>query len=131
MKWSSNKIDSEVFDYVRFKTERGSEMQTLEECLLMYRQRLRRLLYQHGVPSNPAVDDAWILDRVEELVDIDKSSRKDGGHSVSPSCDMCDRPAEWVRKTQFSGNHYFCDEDAHKESNFGQEDPSCFVWKKL
>jgi hypothetical protein len=43
-------------------------VQTFEECLLMYRQRLRELLYQHGVASNPGVEDTWILDQVEELV---------------------------------------------------------------
>lgn len=42
-------------------------MQTFAECLLMYRQRLRQILWEAGVPSNPAVDDSWILDRVKEL----------------------------------------------------------------
>jgi hypothetical protein len=43
-------------------------MQTLEECLLMYRHRLRTALYKAGVPSNPGVTDEWILDRVDELI---------------------------------------------------------------
>jgi len=39
-----------------------------EVFFLMYRRRLRQLLYEAGVPSNPAVTDEWILDRVTELV---------------------------------------------------------------
>jgi hypothetical protein len=54
----------------------GDQMQTSEECLLMYRHRLRQLLHQEGIPSNPGVDDAWILDRLEELV----SGLKSGSH---------------------------------------------------
>lgn len=97
-------------------------MQTTEECLLLYRHRLRQLLYQHGVMSNPAVDDVWILDRIEELVNKVQHL---------PICNVCDKPAEWVRETQFAGDHHFCDEHARKESNFGQEGSSDFAWKKL
>lgn len=66
-------------------------MQTIEECIEMYkkrlaeidpqakieinnvedlvevRQNLRRGLATRGLPSNPGVTDKWILDRVEEF----------------------------------------------------------------
>jgi len=43
-------------------------MQTMEQCLLRYRQRLRVLLDSTGTPSNPAVSDEWILNEIERLV---------------------------------------------------------------
>ena len=43
-------------------------MDSFEECLLKYRQRLRTILAKKSVASNPAVDDKWILDRIEELI---------------------------------------------------------------
>jgi hypothetical protein len=48
-----------------------------------------------------------------------------------PRCMECRKLARWVRVTQFSGNHHFCDEHAKKEANFGKEDPSYFFWRKL
>lgn len=39
-------------------------MQTLEESLLMYRQALLQVLAEAGVPSNPSVDDEWILNQI-------------------------------------------------------------------
>lgn len=47
------------------------------------------------------------------------------------TCLDCDQPAVWVRRTQFSGDHPFCDEHAHKEKNFGKEDPSYFFWARI
>jgi hypothetical protein len=44
------------------------------------------------------------------------------------TCDDCGQPAVFVRYTQFSGDHYFCEKHAKEESNFGQEDPSYFTW---
>jgi hypothetical protein len=46
-------------------------------------------------------------------------------------CDECDKPAVWVRRTQFAGNHYFCTTHAQREENFGQEDDSYFYWEQL
>ena len=48
-----------------------------------------------------------------------------------PLCDECDQPATWVRRTQFSGNHFFCTTHAEQKENFGQEDDSYFYWEKL
>lgn len=44
------------------------------------------------------------------------------------TCLECNKPAEWVRRTQFSGNHPYCDEHARQESDFGKEDNSYFYW---
>jgi hypothetical protein len=46
-------------------------------------------------------------------------------------CDECDKPATWVRRTQFSGNHYFCTLYAQREEDFDLDDPSYFFWQPL
>jgi hypothetical protein len=43
-------------------------MQTTEKCLLMYRTTLRQLLSDCGVPSNPGIDDVWILEKIVEKI---------------------------------------------------------------
>jgi hypothetical protein len=43
-------------------------MESMQECLLKYRLRLRQLLYEAGVMSNPGVMDDWILDRLAEVM---------------------------------------------------------------
>ena len=48
-----------------------------------------------------------------------------------PVCCEYSQPATWMRYTQFCGNHPFCEECAHKEKDFGKEDPSYFFWEKL
>ena len=42
---------------------------------------------------------------------------------------MCDKPADWIRGTQFAGNHPFCDEHARLERGFGIND-SYEYWYK-
>lgn len=51
--------------------------------------------------------------------------------SQNIECIMCENPAEWVRCTQFAGDHPFCDGCAKKEDDFGEDDPSYFYWHKL
>ncbi|GEM_PF-582176 len=46
------------------------------------------------------------------------------------TCDKCDKPAAWMRHTQFAGKHPFCTKDAKKERDFGKSDWS-FYWEKL
>ena len=41
-------------------------------------------------------------------------------------CDCCNEKAEWVRVTQFAGNHYFCDLHALLEEDFGKNDSYAF-----
>jgi hypothetical protein len=50
---------------------------------------------------------------------------------VVTRCDVCDQPAVWVRRTQFAGNHPFCDRHARAEADFGQEDDSYFFWEEF
>ena len=38
------------------------------------------------------------------------------------TCMMCDKPAVWIRSTQFAGDHPFCDEHARAEKGFGEND---------
>lgn len=37
-------------------------------------------------------------------------------------CIMCDKPAKYIRHTQFSGSHPFCGEHAKLESDFEESD---------
>ena len=46
-------------------------------------------------------------------------------------CNECDKPATWIRSTQFAGNHPFCSEHAKKEGDFGQSDPTYFYWYEI
>lgn len=46
------------------------------------------------------------------------------------NCIICDKPAQWVRSTQFAGEHPFCEEHATKESDFKENDSYQF-WYKL
>lgn len=46
-------------------------------------------------------------------------------------CLECHDVATWVRRTQFAGDHPYCQEHAEQEDNWGKEDPSYFVWEAL
>ncbi len=48
-----------------------------------------------------------------------------------PTCLECNKPATWIRATQFSGNHTYCDECAKRQEDFLKEDPSYFKWEQL
>lgn len=45
-------------------------------------------------------------------------------------CFICDKKANWLRATQFAGDHYFCEERAKKEEDFEKED-SMKYWYRL
>ena len=49
---------------------------------------------------------------------------------MTERCIECSEPADWVRSTQFAGDHPYCEFHALKESDFYQND-SYAVWKKL
>lgn len=49
--------------------------------------------------------------------------------SICCSC-LINSPA-WVRCTQFSGDHYYCNSCANKQIDFMKEDPSYFYWRKV
>lgn len=44
-------------------------------------------------------------------------------------CIECDKPAVWIRNTQFAGDHPYCKEHAKAESDFGEND-SYTYWSK-
>jgi len=44
------------------------------------------------------------------------------------TCCECGKPAEWMRYTQFSGNHPYCTECAKKEKDFPEGDGSYSDW---
>jgi hypothetical protein len=46
------------------------------------------------------------------------------------TCIECDQPAEWLRCTQFAGDHPYCLEHAELESDFMINDSYTF-WKEL
>ena len=45
-------------------------------------------------------------------------------------CDRCNEKAQWVRVTQFAGEHHFCDLHALMEEDFGQNDSYAF-WVEI
>lgn len=46
-------------------------------------------------------------------------------------CLMCEKPAKWLRVTQFSGEHPFCKEHAKLENDFKVTKSSYFYWTKI
>ena len=46
--------------------------ETYKEVLLLYRHRLRGVLWQVGVASNPGVTDDWLIQRIIEEVTRDR-----------------------------------------------------------
>ena len=45
------------------------------------------------------------------------------------TCLECNKPAKWVRSTQFAGDHPYCEEHAREEKDF-QENDSYAYWYK-
>lgn len=50
---------------------------------------------------------------------------------MTDKCSLCDSPANWVRVTQFSGSHYYCEYHAEEEPDFHEEDDSYHYWSKV
>ena len=46
-------------------------------------------------------------------------------------CIECDKPAKWVRSTQFAGKHPYCETHAELEPDFFEEDDDYQFWKEL
>jgi endogenous inhibitor of DNA gyrase (YacG/DUF329 family) len=42
--------------------------------------------------------------------------------TLNEVCIMCGKPADWIRSTQFAGDHPFCEQHAKKEDDFGVND---------
>ncbi len=47
---------------------------------------------------------------------------------VIEACTECPKNSEWVRRTQFAGDHFYCDLHAKLEKDFGNED-NYFFWQ--
>lgn len=45
-------------------------------------------------------------------------------------CIECNKKAEWIRSTQFAGDHPYCEEHAKLEKDFGDDD-SYKYWYKI
>ena len=45
-------------------------------------------------------------------------------------CITCNKPAMWVRCTQFAGQHPYCEEHSEEESDFLDDDSSTY-WKQI
>ena len=45
--------------------------------------------------------------------------------------DKCFKKTDWLRCTQFSGKHHYCDEHAKLQSDFNDCDQSYFYWVKI
>ena len=55
---------------------RESESNLWRGAFVELRVQLRQMLYEKGVPSNPAVDDQWIIDELRKLLGIDDSPHR-------------------------------------------------------
>lgn len=52
-------------------------------------------------------------------------------NKVIEMCLECGEPADWIRCTQFAGNHPYCDKHARLESDFEEEGDSYKDWHKI
>jgi hypothetical protein len=46
-------------------------------------------------------------------------------------CLECSEKATWIRNTQFSGKHPYCDKHARLEDDFSKDGGSYHVWEKI
>lgn len=46
-------------------------------------------------------------------------------------CLVCGQPAQWVRATQFAGDHPYCEHHAKKEDDFEDEGDSYSYWYEV
>ena len=51
----------------------------------------------------------------------EKIMKKEIEHTIE-TCLECNKPARWIRSTQFAGEHPYCEEHARLEKDFKQED---------
>jgi endogenous inhibitor of DNA gyrase (YacG/DUF329 family) len=50
---------------------------------------------------------------------------------MTEKCLECGKPANWIRHTQFAGDHPYCDEHARMEKDFDDMDDSYAYWSKV
>jgi hypothetical protein len=49
---------------------------------------------------------------------------------IKETCLECNKPAQWVRSTQFAGEHPYCEEHAIQEKDFHDAD-SYMYWYEI
>ncbi len=112
-----------------FKNQKAAAF-TIEELAMVL-----RLFDKYNPPSDIEIDaiEVKIKNRIEDIKDTLETLENtiNQSHQTRIKCDMCDKPAIWVRHTQFSGDHFFCDDCAKKENNFGKKDDSGYYWEKI
>ena len=64
------------------------------------------------------------LDQKIAEMHIDKRKKDD-------ICIECGAPADFVRSTQFAGEHPYCKEHALKQDDFGESDSSYNYWHRV
>jgi hypothetical protein len=72
--------------------------------------------------------EKWEYDTASMIPSLKKTEEKKPEKECS---NKCSKNATYVRRTQFSGDHYFCTDCAKKEKDFAKEDSSYFVWEKI
>ncbi len=50
---------------------------------------------------------------------------------MTDKCLECNEPAEWIRCTQFAGDHPYCDKHARQEKDFDDEPDSYSYWVEV
>ena len=72
-----------------------------------------------------------LSDELSTIRNREKVIRESFPEDLACCAPDCFEDAVWVRSTQFSGDHPYCDIHAKQESNFGQEDASYFYWDTI
>lgn len=83
---------------------------------LYTKEQVESLLDGDRISGNK-ITDKHLLEAFEEA----KNKPKKQMTPKVEKCFECDEPATWVRHTQFAGDHYYCDEHAHEEEDFGKK----------
>jgi hypothetical protein len=93
------------------------------------------------------IDDPFKIDRDAQLapgvtygdaldaaaLEIAKEIDKEVIHmmtKVKEPCLECGEESDWIRHTQFAGDHPYCDKHARLEKDFGEDDSYAF-WSKI
>jgi len=68
--------------------------------------------------------------RQTDAIKIIKRHIKDLKAADVPTCMECEKPAKWVRHTQFAGNHPYCKAHDKEQDDFSTNDSYEF-WSKV
>jgi hypothetical protein len=93
-----------------------------------------------GVANEYATALSEILPKLSDVLPLADAERREELRGVLTKaltsldgdgvrCLECSEPAVWVRRTQFSGSHYYCELHAKQQDDFGTSEDS--YWKEL